>query len=47
MDNTLGKRDSSSKMLNIPMGFSNMSMHFCKSMPKSTIAHSMPKEQQQ
>merc|ERR1712156_651091 len=38
----LGKRDSSSKMARKAMGFSNMSMHFCRSMPKSTLAQSRP-----
>merc|ERR1712038_1917609 len=35
-------RDSSSQMANNPIGFSNMVMHTCKSIPKSTLARSIP-----
>merc|ERR1712061_268122 len=38
----LGKRDSSSRMAQIPMGFSNMMIQAAKSIPKSTMAQSIP-----
>ena len=38
----LGKSDSSSRMAQIPSGFSNIMIVAAKSIPKSTIAQSMP-----